>query len=207
MKASLKLIIIFMILLFNTIIVYGAELSIPNEFSAGEKAIAADVNANFDAVKTAVDDNNNRITTNAVNISDNGDNIGSLQTDVIANGDAIETNTVSITSKQAQVARYSELILGPVYSIGPDTGDPFVLNISSASYPEFSSATPEDIDIFVTGIRGPSPTNLNTPLLIYNEVIQDGDNFQIKLYVDGYDKNSWSVYMLKIRCSAVYIKQ
>ena len=42
---------------------YAGSVSIPNSFTAGEPAVAAEVNANFDAVKTAVDDNDSRIAT------------------------------------------------------------------------------------------------------------------------------------------------
>lgn len=37
------------------------EVDIPNSFTAGTRAVAADVNANFDAVEVAVDDNAQRI--------------------------------------------------------------------------------------------------------------------------------------------------
>ncbi len=43
---------------------FAGEVTIPNAFTAGETAVAADVNANFTEVKTAVDDNNARIITN-----------------------------------------------------------------------------------------------------------------------------------------------
>ena len=42
--------------------IHAAGLSVPNTFSSGTPAIAAEVNRNFDAVKTAVDDNDSRIT-------------------------------------------------------------------------------------------------------------------------------------------------
>ncbi|MBA1330858.1 transcriptional regulator, partial [Candidatus Endoriftia persephone str. Guaymas] len=38
----------------------ASEVTIPNTFSAGSPAVASEVNANFSAVKTAVDDNNRR---------------------------------------------------------------------------------------------------------------------------------------------------
>jgi len=50
---------------------FAADVTIPNSFTAGSPAVAADVNANFSAVETAVDDNNSRVTTNAGNISTN----------------------------------------------------------------------------------------------------------------------------------------
>jgi len=39
----------------------AASVTIPNTFTSGTKAVAAQVNGNFTAVKTAVDDNNSRI--------------------------------------------------------------------------------------------------------------------------------------------------
>lgn len=41
----------------------ASDLTIPNSFTAGTSAVAAEVNANFTAVETAVDDNDSRITT------------------------------------------------------------------------------------------------------------------------------------------------
>lgn len=47
----------------------AASLTIPNTFVSGEAARAAEVNENFTAVKTEVDDNNARIVQNAAEIS------------------------------------------------------------------------------------------------------------------------------------------
>lgn len=47
-----------MLLATNT---FASELTIPNSFTSGTKAVAAEVNANFTAVKSAVDDNNSRL--------------------------------------------------------------------------------------------------------------------------------------------------
>ena len=43
----------------------AGSLTIPNSFTSGTAAVAADVNANFSAIVTEVDDNDTRITTNA----------------------------------------------------------------------------------------------------------------------------------------------
>ena len=51
--------------------VMAGDLTIPNSFTSGTPAVAADVNANFTAVETEVDDNNGRINSNTVNISAN----------------------------------------------------------------------------------------------------------------------------------------
>ena len=58
---------------------WAGDLTIPNAFVAGTPAVAADVNANFSAVEAEVDDNNNRIVTNAGDISANTNAVGSLQ--------------------------------------------------------------------------------------------------------------------------------
>lgn len=55
-----KLIAIILVLTPALYAVAG-EVDIPNQFSAGTRAVAAEVNANFDAVEVAVDDNAARI--------------------------------------------------------------------------------------------------------------------------------------------------
>ena len=42
---------------------YATGVTIPNSFSSGTTTSAAEMNANFDAVKAAVDDNDSRVTT------------------------------------------------------------------------------------------------------------------------------------------------
>jgi len=48
---------------------WASALTIPNSFSSGTAAVAAEVNDNFTAVKNAVDDNDSRITTNEAAIA------------------------------------------------------------------------------------------------------------------------------------------
>lgn len=77
-------------LILVTMSLWGSHLiagsvTVPNTFTGGTTASAAEVNANFDAVKSAVDDNDVRITgnagdiaANAVNITDNTNAINAL---------------------------------------------------------------------------------------------------------------------------------
>ncbi len=51
----------------------ASSADIPNTFTAGSTAVAAEVNANFTAVKDAIDDNDSRITTNEADIAGKAD--------------------------------------------------------------------------------------------------------------------------------------
>ncbi len=48
-------------LLGSMSLAYAGDLSIPNEFSAGDTTSASDINENFSAIETAVDDNDARL--------------------------------------------------------------------------------------------------------------------------------------------------
>lgn len=61
---------------------FAGELTVPNTFLSGTTAVAAEVNANFDAVETAVNDNDGRITTNSSDISGNSASISGISLDV-----------------------------------------------------------------------------------------------------------------------------
>ena len=93
-KISLLTLISLCLIGFNT---YASELIIPNVFTANQPAVAADVNANFTATKTSVDDNNNRlenleaaVTSMLSTIIDQQNTITQLQADL----SAVENNTV-----------------------------------------------------------------------------------------------------------------
>ncbi|MBN4073295.1 hypothetical protein JYT23_00500 [Mariprofundus ferrooxydans] len=75
---------------------WAGALTIPNTFTAGTPAVAADVNANFTAAKTAVDDNNTRITANTASATTN-------TTDIAA-------NVTNITALQNSKAGYAKAI-------------------------------------------------------------------------------------------------
>lgn len=63
MKKSMRILGVMVCLVFLTSFnVWAGALTIPNTFVANDPAVAADVNENFTAVETAVDDNNSRIT-------------------------------------------------------------------------------------------------------------------------------------------------
>ncbi len=85
---------------------WAAPLTIPNAFSANTQAVADEVNANFTATKTAVDDNDSRITTNAASISTNSGNVTTNTSNITANTSDIATNMGNISA--ATHARYTD---------------------------------------------------------------------------------------------------
>ena len=66
-------------------IVMAGSVTIPNTFVAGQTAKASEVNANFSAVKSAVNGNDNDITTNASDIQSNASAIATKQEKVVSN--------------------------------------------------------------------------------------------------------------------------
>ncbi len=76
------------LLLITNCIAYASTVTIPNTFIANTPAVAADVNENFSAVKTSVDDNDNDIATLLAAVSQ-------LQADLTA----ANLNILSLTSQ------------------------------------------------------------------------------------------------------------
>ncbi len=73
--------------------VVAGNLTIPNSFTSGTPAVAAEVNANFSAVESEVDDNDDRISTNISDITSNDSRITALESTV---GNLGITRTISI---------------------------------------------------------------------------------------------------------------
>ena len=76
----------------------AGSVTIPNTFVANKTAKASDVNANFSAVKTAVDGNAGDITTNATSIATNKSDISDNANDIATNKTDITTNANNIAS-------------------------------------------------------------------------------------------------------------
>ncbi len=78
---------IFISFLFLSLNSSASPVQIPNSFSSGTPAVAAEVNENFSAVQTAVDDNDQRILTNQNSISLNSKTLST------------ETNRINVNSR------------------------------------------------------------------------------------------------------------
>ena len=90
MKAFYQAILTMVAILLLAPIVTAGELTVPNSFSSGTAAVAAEVNDNFGAVKTAVDDNNNRIAALEATIATLQATIATLQTNLAG----VQSNSV-----------------------------------------------------------------------------------------------------------------
>ncbi len=89
----------------------AAPVTIPNSFNAGTPAVAAEVNGNFDAVKTAVDDNDNRVTTNTTSIETTTLNIASLTATLNALQDRVTALEADAVTLQADNAALKERVV------------------------------------------------------------------------------------------------
>lgn len=103
----------------------AGPLTIPNIFVNATPANAVDVNANFSAAETAVDDNDARITTNTGNISGNSGSITTNNTAISGNATSIGdnstnigTNTTNITANSAAVTTNDTDISNNTTAIG-----------------------------------------------------------------------------------------
>ena len=97
--------------------VHASTLTVPNTFSSGTPAVAAQVNANFTAVKGAVDDNDARIaalesalatlqstaTSQATTISDLQATVNTQATTISTLQTTVNTQATTISSMQSQI--------------------------------------------------------------------------------------------------------
>ena len=128
---------------------WAGQVNIPNTFTAGTKAKASEVNANFSAVKQAVDDNAAKISTNTADIYTNTSNIAAVQstsasntssvaslqtavsnnatkistntTDIYANASAISSLQASVVNNSGNIQNNASGVLGNAANIGNNT--------------------------------------------------------------------------------------
>jgi len=114
-----KLLLILGIAFINNI--QAADLAIPIPFTPGTPAVAAEVNANFTAVESAVNDNNTNITTNTTSIGGNATSIGANATSIGGNTTSIGSNTTAIGGNTSSIGSNTTAIGGNTTSIGGNT--------------------------------------------------------------------------------------
>lgn len=140
----------------------AGELVIPHSFSANTPAVAAQVNANFSATKTAVDDNDTRIaaleaalTTLQGNLAVAQGQIASMQNTVTAQATAIATLQSNLSAVQANTVLDLDEVLE--LTIDPRTGQ--------------STARFTGVNVQVVNGEGTTPTRNGVGNLIigYNE--------------------------------------
>lgn len=87
--------------------VWAGSVTVPNTFSDGTTASAGEVNANFDSVESAVNDNNTRITNNTSNALTNTANISTNTTSIQNNANNIGLNAAGVTTNAGEISANS----------------------------------------------------------------------------------------------------
>lgn len=103
----------------------AGEVAVPHTFQANTPARASEVNNNFTAVKTAVDDNNSRITSNAVSIGANNASILVNASDILDIKDdvaAIQASGLTATTVLTTYCVGIDFFWDGVYSKVADIG-------------------------------------------------------------------------------------
>jgi len=83
---------------------WASDLTIPNSFTAGSRAVAADVNANFGAVETAVDDNNSRLAAMEALVATLQASLATTQADLVTANGNISNLQINLTAANVSIA-------------------------------------------------------------------------------------------------------
>ncbi len=200
--------------------VFAGDLSIPNTFEAGTKAIAAEVNANFSAVETAVDDNDARIfdlessTIESVgNVGGNIDMIGGTNISVTSD-DVNNTITIALTGTVANAtnatnATNADTLDGQHGSYYMNASNINAGTLNVARYSAYSDLADEGYLANASGDvalnNGTVQANLNADMVDgyhYTSFIRKNTTESANIYVTGqvrgatfYDYNNTSRYI------------
>ena len=164
--------------------VLATDVTIPNTFTSGTAAVAAEVNDNFTAVKTAVDDNDGRITTNATAITTKAD--ATAVTAEIAAAVASKANSADVTAAIAAA-------VAPKANSADVTAD-----IAAAVAPKANSA---DVTADIAAAVAPKANSADVTALQQNGnptgvacAGNDASDFMVRvgpLCVDKYEASVW----------------
>lgn len=194
---------------------WAGALTIPNTFSAGTPAVAADVNTNFTAAKTAVDDNNTRITANTTNIAGNATNITALQSAKPGYATAVAgtnpnagitmtgTGQAIVTLTLNAPASGFAIVTGRVISLLPHTLATQSIVIIKVSATSGDVAL--DYDVSVAQVQAPQPTGSYVKMIAATSVIPVVAGANI-IYLNGYDPQGTGLYsVLQPKLTAIYV--
>ncbi len=81
----------------------AGSLTVPNSFSSGEVISSSEMNANFTAVKDAVDDNDGRITTNTTDIGNLTNRVDALESSATCPSDMVQVGPICVDKYEASV--------------------------------------------------------------------------------------------------------
>jgi uncharacterized protein (TIGR02145 family) len=154
----------------------AGSVTIPNSFTAGNTAKPSEDNANFTAVKTAVNGNAADITTNAGNISTNTTDIATNKSNITTNTTDIATNKTAIADTASMWVRDHEGNIHPTVTIGSQVW--MADNMYVTTYPDgapiedISTWNDGDDDSFAFPIKETSnyEGNANTPVASYGDI-------------------------------------
>jgi hypothetical protein len=106
MKPFLKSLVIgpAMSLVLASATTHAGPVTVPNTFVSGAPARADEVNANFNAVAGAVNDNDTRIDTNVSDISRNASDIATNASEIASNASGVAANASEIAANTSGVA-------------------------------------------------------------------------------------------------------
>lgn len=168
MKALIRLAVVitgsfFLLPIFAS----AGNLTIPNKFKANTPAVAAEVNANFTAVETEVDDNAADIAINTNNIDANTVNISTNEGDISGNAAAIGS-LESLIVAYGKIASDATIYTGSNISscVWNPTLDRYEITISGESYSFMNYATLITPVNITTGITCCS-SSVSGKLLVY----------------------------------------
>ena len=185
---------------------WAGTVSLPHSFQAGEKAVAAEVNANFDAVASAVNDNDNRIgtleTADLINrLKTLESSVSQLQTDLAAAQSTIGSLETDLATANSTIASLQNDLADANATIGTLQSDLADIQANSVlgldSYLSFDAtglhgrpvARFEGVNVqIVNGMGQSSSTNgLGNLIVGYDEALPFGN--EICSY-GGYDNQT-----------------
>jgi hypothetical protein len=181
----MKRILTTFLLSMLTAAAWAGPVDIPNQFQAGSRAVAAQVNGNFEAVEAAVNDNAGQIETNAGQIAANAQDIGSNAQAIAGLQAGLGTAGVSVKVDGVHVGRFlrqgrppvevavdggTELVAGGAIGIG---NTPVLELISDTGY-LFTIVTNER----TVGTRQFVEGELDTSIIFYDDSTCTGNRYR-----------------------------